>query len=198
MNWSSNNGGLETVSRTATDPEENAIVAVASWMNGRLREALFLSSTEHVSFYPGKVLPQELGCRGNPPHKIEIPTDRKLGPEEYHPPRPRPDTDAIRDRTPEARLREDAEGWRRDGRHERGASRHRGGSGVGRGDGPGAGARGHPGRRRGRAPGRSRPHPGDRGFPHGAGEGQETDRAPGGGAGPPEERWRHDRRARNP
>src|SRR6266705_6648863 len=55
--------------------------------------------------------------------KLEIPTDRKLGPEEYHPPRPRPDTDAIRDRTAEARLRDDAEGWRRDGRHERGASR---------------------------------------------------------------------------
>src|SRR2546426_2829282 len=168
MNWSSNNGGLETVSRTATDPEANAIVAVASWMNGRLREALFLSSTEHVSFYPGKVLPQELGCRGNPPHKIEIPTDRKLGPEEYHPPRPRPDTDAIRDRTPEARLREDAERRRRDGRHERGAGRHCRGSGVGRGDGPRAGPGGHPRGRRRRTHGRSGQDPRDHGFRHGS------------------------------
>src|SRR2546427_13263868 len=185
MNWSSNNGCLGNVSRTATDPEANAMVAVASWMNGRWRDALFLSSTQHVSFYPGNVLPQELGYRGNPPRKIEIPTDRKLGPEEYHPPRPRPDTDAIRDRTAEARLREDAEGWRRDGRHERGASRHRRGGGVGRGDGPGAGARGHPGRRRGRAHGRSRPHPGEYGVRHGAGQRPEPDQAPSRRAGPP-------------
>src|SRR3989475_4411761 len=135
------------------------MVAVASWMNGRWRDALFLSSTQHVSFYPGKVLPQELGYRGNPPRKIEIPRDLKQGTEEYHPRRPRPDTDAIRDGTAEARLREDAEGWRRDGRHERGASRHRRGGGVGRGDGPGAGARRHPGRRRGGARGRARPPP---------------------------------------
>jgi len=71
MNWSSNNGCLGNVSRTATDPEANAMVAVASWMNGRWRDALFLSSTQHVSFYPGKVLPQEPGYRGNPPRKIE-------------------------------------------------------------------------------------------------------------------------------
>src|SRR2546426_5839658 len=71
MNWSSNNGCLGNVSRTATDPEANATVAVASWMIGRCRDALFLSSTQHVSFYPGKVLPQELGYRGNPPRKIE-------------------------------------------------------------------------------------------------------------------------------
>src|SRR2546422_8811939 len=189
MNWSSNNGCLGNVSRTATDPEANAIVAVASWMNGRLREALFLGSTEHVSFYPGNVLPQELGCRGNPPHKIEIPTDRKLGPEEYHPPRPRLDTDAIRDRTPEARLREDAEGWRRDGRHECGASRHRRGGGVGRGDGPGAGARGHPGRRRGRAAGRAGPHPRGHGFRQRARDWHGAGRGTGGGAGPRERAW---------
>src|SRR2546427_5514950 len=179
MNWSSNNGCLGNVSRTATDPEANAMVAVASWMNGRWRDALFLSSTQHVSFYPGKVLPQELGCRGNPPHKIEIPTDRKLGPEEYHPPRPRLDTDAIRDRTPEARLREDAEGWRRDGRHERGASRHRGGSGLGRGDGLGARARGHSGGWRRRAHGRSGQDSRDHGFRHGSRDGQMPNRARG-------------------
>src|SRR6266571_3906627 len=76
MNWSSNNGCLGNVSRTATDPAANAIVAVASWTNGRLRDARCVSSAQHVSFYTGKVLPQELGCHGNPPHKIEIPTDR--------------------------------------------------------------------------------------------------------------------------
>src|SRR5439155_24363947 len=86
---------------------------------------------------------------------IEIPTDPKLAPEEYHPSRPRPDTDEIRHRTAEARLREDAEGWRGDGRHECGESRHRRGSGIGRGDGPGARARGHPGGGGGRAPARS-------------------------------------------
>src|SRR2546422_7517634 len=98
MNWSSNSGCLGNVSRTATDPVANAIVAVASWTNGRLRDARCVSSTQHVSFCTGKVLPQELGCHGNPPHKIEIPTDRKLVPEEYHPSRPCPDTDAIRHR----------------------------------------------------------------------------------------------------
>src|SRR2546428_2012824 len=39
--------------------------------------------------------------RGNPPRKIEIPTDRKLGPEEYTPLRPRPDPVAYRVRTAE-------------------------------------------------------------------------------------------------
>src|SRR6266581_3075426 len=96
--------------------------------------------------------------------KLEIPTDRKLGPEEYHPPRPRPDTDAIRDRTAEARLREDAEGWRRDGRHERGASRDRRGSGFGRGHGPRARARGHPSGGRRRADGGPGQDSGDHGF----------------------------------
>src|SRR6266571_2523273 len=76
MNWSSNNGCLGNVSRTATDPAANAIVAVASWTNGRLRDARCVSSAQHLSFYTVKVLPQELGCHGNPPHKIEIPTDR--------------------------------------------------------------------------------------------------------------------------
>src|SRR5207247_7091571 len=71
--------------------------------------------------------------------KIEIPTDRSSNPEEYYPPRPRPDADAIRHRTAQTRLREDAERGRRDGRHERGAGRDRRGGGVGRGDGPRAG-----------------------------------------------------------